>query len=259
MWLNNCLYFGLRGGIEHRNLMWDDIILRTDENEKEFLEMNERQTKTRTGVDVRSTRVVRPRMYAVPGSERCPVELFKLYASKRPQDACDAFYLAVNELKTLKSERPSFKVSAMGQNKLVSLMKYMATEGGLSNPRLTNHSARKRLVQTLSNNNVPPTEIMQITGHKNVQSINNYAHLSNEKLRGISSILSTRQNNEITNISRKTVEEVGEYNCNTQRHTGLFANATINCNTFNLNTSTPTELKHTKRRRVIISSDSSQE
>ena len=40
--------------------------------------------------------------------------------------------------------------------------------------RITNHSARKTLVQKLQDNNIPPTQItVQITGHKNLQSVNN--------------------------------------------------------------------------------------
>ena len=60
----------------------------------------------------------------------------------------------------------------------------------LDNPRLTNHSARKRLVQTLVDNGVAPTEIVQISGHKNLQSINNYSHLSEGRMENISSIIS---------------------------------------------------------------------
>ena len=57
-------------------------------------------------------------------------------------------------------------------------MKTMAQKAGLENQRLTNHSARKRLVQTLNDNDIPPTHIMQVSDHKNVQTINNYSHVS---------------------------------------------------------------------------------
>ena len=35
----------------------------------------------------------------------------------------------------------------------------------------TNHSGRKTPVQKLQDNNVPPNQIVQIIGHKNLQSI----------------------------------------------------------------------------------------
>jgi Asp-tRNA(Asn)/Glu-tRNA(Gln) amidotransferase B subunit len=63
----------------------------------------------------------------------------------------------------------------MGVNKLNSLMKDCAemAEIGLDK-RITNHSARKTLVQILQDKNVSPTQIIQVTGHKNLQSVNNY-------------------------------------------------------------------------------------
>ena len=49
-----------------------------------FLEYNERQTKTGTGADPKDSRTVKPKMFAVVGSERDPVRAYDLYASKRP-------------------------------------------------------------------------------------------------------------------------------------------------------------------------------
>ena len=78
----------------------------------------------------------------------------------------------------------------MGQNKLNSLMKTMAENGGLSSKRLTNHSARKRMIQKLNDSDIPPSHIMQLSGHRNVQSINNYNHISQQKQKNMSRILS---------------------------------------------------------------------
>ena len=57
------------------------------------------------------------------------------------------------------------------------------------NIKLTNHSARKGLLQKFVDKNVPPTDIIQISGHKNVQSILNYSHISNETHKQMSNIL----------------------------------------------------------------------
>ena len=65
----------------------------------------------------------------------------------------------------------------MGVNKLNSLMKTMAERTGLDNSHLTNHSARKRMFQAFNYKDIPPGHIMQLSGHKNVQSINNYSHV----------------------------------------------------------------------------------
>ncbi|KAH3840561.1 hypothetical protein DPMN_114011 [Dreissena polymorpha] len=48
------------------------------------------------------------------------------------------------------------------------MLKAMAKDAGfLKHKRITNHSVRKFLVQKLRNANIPPTETMAITGHKN--------------------------------------------------------------------------------------------
>jgi len=69
-------------------------------------------------------------------------------------------------------------------------MKTMAEKAGLNAENLTNHSARKRMIQKLNDHEVPPTHIMQISGHKNVQSLNNYSSLSEKQQRDISNIMS---------------------------------------------------------------------
>ena len=90
------------------------------------------------------------------------------------------FYLGINHTKNPK-EKPLFKASAMGV-KLNSLMKTMADKAGFDEKRrLTNHSARKIMIQKLNDNNIPLTHIMQLSGHRNVQSVNNYSTVSNEQ------------------------------------------------------------------------------
>jgi hypothetical protein len=50
---------------------------------------------------------------------------------------------------------------------------------------------RKHLVQRLSDAGVPANQITQISGHKNVNSINNYSKLNSEQNREISRILTS--------------------------------------------------------------------
>ncbi|KAH3790936.1 hypothetical protein DPMN_169144 [Dreissena polymorpha] len=57
------------------------------------------------------------------------------------------------------------------RNYAESMLKAMAKDAGfLKHKRITNHSVRKFLVQKLRNANIPPTETMAITGHKNARS-----------------------------------------------------------------------------------------
>ena len=88
----------------------------------------------------------------------------------------------------------------MGESKLADLMKKMKENGKLDiNKRLTNHSARTYLLQKLREHNVEGTDIMQISGHKNIASINNYSKISEEKHKQISKILSNTETNSNSN------------------------------------------------------------
>ena len=148
----------------------------------------------------RNQRKVKPRMYqnkTAESAEREPVQvLYKAYKDKRPENMLkpdSPFYLAVNYFKTegeLKSEGSKwFKSQPMGVNKLNSLMKEMTETAGISVK--TNHSGGETLVQKLQDNDVPPNQIVQITGHKNLQSVNNYSSLRERQMEKISKILSS--------------------------------------------------------------------
>ena len=64
LWLFNTISFGLRGADEHRDMCWGDFQLLSDESGHEFLEFQERQTKTRQGSNPRDIRQVKPKMWA---------------------------------------------------------------------------------------------------------------------------------------------------------------------------------------------------
>lgn len=57
------MHFGLRGHQEHVQLMWGDVQLETSAN-GEFLEFNERTTKTRQGTTRNNVRPFHPKMFA---------------------------------------------------------------------------------------------------------------------------------------------------------------------------------------------------
>lgn len=201
MWLNNTLHFGIRGGgEEHRNILWGDISLCYDEElAAEFLEYSERQTKTRTGEDLRNTRMHKPRMYKNPSiPDRCPVNIYKMYRDKRPSNFSEPhhpFYLAaVTHVHAPAADERWFLRGPLGVHKLNSLMKKMAERAklpNLANKRITNTSVRKYLCQKLVDNNVPDTHAVHITGHKNPNSLNNYRSLNNKQKCTMSTLLST--------------------------------------------------------------------
>ena len=97
------------------------------------------------------------------------------------------FYLGINHTRRSQEDTQNknrFKSAPMGVNKLNFLMKTMAAKADLSNERLTNHSGRKRMMQKL--NGISPTHIMQLSGHKNVQSVVNCSSIYSEQQRNMS-------------------------------------------------------------------------
>ena len=246
VWLNNTQHFGLRGCQEHRDMKWGDVELKITADGLEYLEYNERQTKTRTGSQPKDTRTVKPKMFAVQGSERDPVLFYHQYASKRPDDMNNKdspFYLAINHTKKPASGKPWFKSAPMGVNKLNSLLKTMAQKAELDTSNLSNHSARKRMIQKLSEQNVPPTHIMQVSGHKNVQSINNYSSLSVQQQRDISNILTVtgRTNAAIDRATfSKTIVDVEQETeeMSTHQPVAMFHGANISGGTINITVNT---------------------
>ena len=112
-------------------------------------------------------------------NEKCRLKAHKVYAEKRPAEmkTDDApFYLAVKNVKS-GFGKPWFKKAPVGVNKHNTLMKTMAQKAELG-PNFKNHSGRKTMIQTLANNDVPPTDFMQLPGVKNVQSITSYSTVS---------------------------------------------------------------------------------
>ena len=149
------------------------------------------------GSNPRDVRSVAPRMYEASHADesRCLVAIFKLYRSARPSEMCardSPFYLAVNNI----SERPiAFKNAPIGVNTLYGILKRMVERAGIAGDRkLTNHSARKFLIQKLSDCNVALTHIQQISRHKNVKSINAYSHHNPEQQEAISDVLTNASN-----------------------------------------------------------------
>ena len=144
-------------------------------------------------------------MVAVPNNEKCPVKAYKVYAEKRPTEmnTGDApFYLAVNNVKS-GFGKPWFKKAPFGVNQLNTLMKTVAQKAGLG----ANHSGRKNMIQTLVNNDVPPTDIMQLSGHKNVQSITSYSTVSQEQQLNVSHTLTRLSSGEIAPQSGSSIPE----------------------------------------------------
>ena len=187
---------GTRGCDEHHKFRVGDFSIKSTSDGLEYVEFSaERGTKTRTGETVKSTnadaRAFKLKMWATPENPaRCPVAFFKRFLSHRPPEMCTPeapLYLAINHRRADYSYW--YKKQPLGVNYIDKMMKSVV-EGTSITGRKTNHSARKTMVETLCRANIPDSTVMQLSGHKNVQSLNHYKKPSQEQQKSISHLLS---------------------------------------------------------------------
>jgi len=89
-----------------------------------------------------------------------------------------------------------FKVQPMGENKINDMMKSIVADTILesSDKKFTNHSARKTVVSKLKKANVEWSGIVKVTGHKNIQSLNDYNEANEDEQRQLLYAISGRNN-----------------------------------------------------------------
>ena len=188
MWFQNTKFFGLRGTHEHRQLCFGDIQMKIHDEGEEYIEFNERQSKTRQGASS-DIRQFPPKAFATRDDpKRCPVTLWKKFCDKRPGEMCQPdspFYLSIHY--GAKSNI-WYKKCPIGVNNLASFMSKMAARAGLTGHK-SNHSVRATTCTRLMQENVPPTIAAQLTGHKNLNSLNNYTTASVAQQKQMSNII----------------------------------------------------------------------
>ena len=87
-----------------------------------------------------------------------------------------------------------YKCQPLGVHSLGNIMKSMAKTASIPG-RKTNHSGRKTTVERLRVASFENTDIMQLTGHKNPQSLNEYSSVTNKKQRLMSDTLTAVKGN----------------------------------------------------------------
>ena len=78
------------------------------------------------------------------------------------------------------------------------------------------------MVTALTNKNIPETQIIQLTGHKNLQSLNSYKKASMEQQKDMSHVLSSYS------APAKTPTPFGLGDVNDQSYQSFFSGATLN-------------------------------
>ena len=90
-------------------------------------------------------------------------------------------YSSQSSLRSRNEEWPAVVFKwAYGKNKLGQIAKTMSEQAGFKR-RHVNHSGRKTCITKLLDTKTPPTEVAQLSGHKNLMSLNHYNTVSLQK------------------------------------------------------------------------------
>ena len=71
---------------------------------------------------------------------------------------------------------------------------------GMHQKRLTNHSARKTQIQHLVDNEFAPSVVAQLSGHKNLKSLDSYMTASKKQQKAMSLTLSHNREKRVLQI-----------------------------------------------------------
>ena len=169
-----------------------DFQFKKDDFDNEFVTLAEGITKTRQSGILEKHRLIQPKMFSTDTS-RCPVNIFKLYLSKRPSQLRSSGPLYLCIIHNPVSNSLWHKNVPMGQHIINSIMKRRIENSPLRNSdkKLTHHSVRKTLVKKLRQNYIPKSEIIGITGHNSEAGLDAYDSWNEEQQRAISNAIDT--------------------------------------------------------------------
>ena len=121
-------------------------------------------------------------------ADMCPVYLYKQYKQHRPKVSLEPgcrFYLGI---KNDPNDDVWYRTQPLGKNTLSTVVQ-KATQVAEVPGRKTGHSARHTCLQTLLHSNIPTEQVMQISGHRNIKSVNEYSSASLQQQQVISDVL----------------------------------------------------------------------
>ena len=238
MWWFLSLHFGWRTRDESRKLCRGDVGLANDpETDSEYLVWkSERGSKTRTGQDGGHQRTFQPKAYATKNKSRCPVEFCKAFRSHRSEALLDPdapFYLAINHRR-----KPSDKVwhldRPLGKNEIGKFLKDAFASAKLdetNKKKVSNHSVRKTSVGRVLEAGVQPNFVAQLSGYKNLKSLDSYHSASLKRQREMSTVLNrgrgTSAQFEENQVSASTTTQQNVFTVQQFQPQAIFAGAHI--------------------------------
>ena len=181
-WFYLTLFFGRRGRENQRQLNPGMLSLRTTPQGVEYFELNRRQpgsllsTKNHQGGLGDSEDEYDAKIFAVAGSQRCPVKTIKIYQDHL-NPSSDALFQKPRDGQSQKFSPADDKIwycnSLVGSSTLDNMLKDMSRRAGIE-PHLTNHCLRATAVTVLSDHNCETRHIKSVTGHRSDQAVESY-------------------------------------------------------------------------------------
>ena len=273
-------HFGHRARDEGRQLKFGDIKIEKEfgSEEKYLVWKTERSTKTRTGErPMGHKRAFNPKAFAT-GDEKCPVMIFEEFVTHRPKTSCkdeSPLFLQVRHNIECDVVNIWYFDKPLGKNSIGNFMKDARSLFDSDRGKISNHSARKTTITHLLENNVNPLHVQQISGHKKLESLNQYNTASLNQQRTMSKIISGSSSNNHLVQQPSTSSSRSNENiplCVQQQlmqswnpfNSGIFQGTTMNNCVFNFNIGVPQPQSQTttappKRRRVMIEDDADDE
>ena len=94
----------------------------------------------------------------------------------------------------LQPSMPWYYNRPLGKNKLGEFLNKASSHlpsqsSTTSRSKISNHSVRKTAITTLLENNVDPLHVSQLSGHKNIESLNSYYVASKDQQKNMSNII----------------------------------------------------------------------
>ena len=201
------------------------------------------------------------------------MKFYKTFEKHRPEEMKKpeaAFYLAIKQ-KRSPDEQIWYMRSPLGKNQLGKFLSDAVSAAGLQSGKrkVCNHSVRKTSIGRLLDANFPEKYVMQLSGHKNIQSLSAYKSASLGHQRQMSDALSGRKEsatasssdiNSDDSVKVPSVFSIG-YSSSSNALEAAFAGANIlsmSASTFQFMTgpvSIVNKLAPKRPRRLIIESD----
>lgn len=162
----------------------DDFSIKVDSNGNEYIEKVSDELTKNHREDHENEDVM---IIEGNGSINCPVISFKLYISKLNPKLKALFQRPNKKIPT--DDSPWYDNMVVGERGLGDMMKVISKEAELSRV-YTNHSIRATTISILNSNGVEGRDIVALSGHRSITSLQSYCKTSNDRKRAMSQMLS---------------------------------------------------------------------